>query len=198
MDKLRNFLTWSIENKEGLVVVIAIISPFSAAITAILAALISYRANITGPRTQREIAKQNFEISKEQLRFQRQQAEATLYGAYNQRWVDKFSEKAAELITSASEIQTIAGDRTSTKQMSEEVVNMLLKSNRSYQITLNETKLLVNESDKPEDFFKSVSELLLIEGYITKEIDAAQIRSIRLARTIIQNRLFSVKTYLEI
>ena len=196
MDRLHNFYDWVIRHKEGLSILVAATSPFTSSIFALIAAGISYRATITGPRIQRQIAEKSLETSREQLRFQRQQAEATLYGAYNQRWVDKFSEKAAELITSASEIQTISGDRKATRKMSEEVVNMLLKSNRSYQITLNETKLLVNENDQSDEFFRSVSELLLIEGYDAEKINAAQTRSVVLARSIIQGRLLSVKGHL--
>jgi len=182
---LHEFYVSVVIHQAGLLVLAAVISPPVSTIIS----LVGYRGVIRGQRVQRE-------ISRDQLRFQRQNAEATLYGAYNQRWVDKFTEKSAKLITSAAEIQRISAKREPTNQIEPEVLDMLLKSTRSHFVMLNETKLLVDENDSPEKFFQSVAHLVQIEGEDVDAINELESHSISLARAIIKNRLRSVREYL--
>ena len=185
MPWLHDFYVSLVIHKDGLLVLAAVLSPPVSAIIS----LVGYWGVIKGQRVQRQ-------ISDNQLRFQKQNAEATLYGAYNQKWVDKFTEKSAELITSAVEIQRISGKREPTEQLSPEVLDMLMKALRSHTITLNETKLLVNEDDFPDEFFHSVSQLVRFHGENVDAINEAESKSISLSRAIIRNRLLSVREHL--
>lgn len=96
-------------HKDGLLVLAAVASPF-----------ISAFAVITGPFIQRKIAEQSNRLNREQFAYQRKQTQATLQGNYNQRWADRFSEKAAEFIVNSGKIQRLQSSKTSATDRSSE------------------------------------------------------------------------------
>src|SRR5262249_20693845 len=81
-----------------LVAVAALVSPVIAVIGTVVAAFVSYRAVTTGPRIQREIAREQFALTSRQLALQERTAVANLLGAADQRWIEDFRETVAELV----------------------------------------------------------------------------------------------------
>jgi hypothetical protein len=93
-------LSWFAINKDAVIAMGALVSP----VTAVVAAMVSYRAVVTGPRIQREIARSQFELTGMQLALQERavalteaQMSATLLGAAEQKWIEDLRETIAEL-----------------------------------------------------------------------------------------------------
>jgi hypothetical protein len=79
----------------------ALISPA----TALVAAFVSYRAVITGPRIQREIAERQSALNNRQIELQQgslalatSQLRANLLGSYDQKWIEGFRDTLAEFM----------------------------------------------------------------------------------------------------
>ena len=92
---------WLKENKDAMLALAGLISPF----TALLAAFVSYRAVVTGPRIQREIAQEQYRLTNRQIAIQEatvalsdRKMRADLLGSYDQKWIDTFRATLAELI----------------------------------------------------------------------------------------------------
>jgi hypothetical protein len=95
-----SLLSWFATNKDAVIAMGALVSP----VTAVVAAMVSYRAVVTGPRIQREIARSQFELAGKQLALQERtvalteaQMSATLLGAAEQKWIEDLRETIAEL-----------------------------------------------------------------------------------------------------
>jgi hypothetical protein len=92
---------WLKENKDAMLALAGLISPF----TALLAAFVSYRAVVTGPRIQREIAQEQYRLTDRQIAVQEatvalsdRKMRADLLGSYDQNWIDTFRATLAELV----------------------------------------------------------------------------------------------------
>jgi hypothetical protein len=95
-----SLLSWFATNKDAVIAMGALVSP----VTAMVAAMVSYRAVVTGPRIQREIARSQFELTGKQLALQERavalteaQMSATLLGAAEQKWIEDLRGTIAEL-----------------------------------------------------------------------------------------------------
>ena len=90
------WVAWFKDNKDVLVAMGGLITPA----VAFVAALVSYRAVVTGPRIQLEIASR-------QLALQEKIASANLLGAVDQKWIEDFRETFIELHGSWQQLATI-------------------------------------------------------------------------------------------
>jgi hypothetical protein len=75
----------------------AFLAAFLAPVTAIIAAAVSYRAVVTGPRVQMRIAQQQNELAEKQFALTEQQALFASIGASEQKWISDFQEMLAHL-----------------------------------------------------------------------------------------------------
>ena len=96
---------WLKDNKDGVLALAALISPA----TAMIAAFVSYRAVVTGPRIQREIAQRQFDLNNRQIKLQEEtlalatrQLRANLLGSSDQKWIEAFRDTLAELMGTRS------------------------------------------------------------------------------------------------
>ena len=97
-------LDWFAANKDALIAVAALVSPVVAVVGGLISALVSYRAVVTGPRIQREIAREQFNLTTRQLELQERsialagaQVSANIVGASDQKWVEAIREVVAEI-----------------------------------------------------------------------------------------------------
>ena len=86
-------LTWAGKNKDALLALGASLAP----VTSIIAAAVSYRAVVTGPRVQMRIAQQQNELAEKQFALTEQQARVASIGASEQKWISDFQEMSARL-----------------------------------------------------------------------------------------------------
>ena len=97
-------LKWAGTNKDALLALGAFLAAFLAPVTAIIAAAVSYRAVVTGPRVQMRIAQQQNELAErqqalheKQFALTEQQLRFTIFGASQQKWISDFQEMLAHL-----------------------------------------------------------------------------------------------------
>jgi hypothetical protein len=97
---MADLLSWLADNKDALIAIAALVSP----VTAVPATFVSYRAVVTGPKTQLKIAGDQFAISSKQLALQERtvalteaQMSASLLGAADQKSIEDLRETVAEL-----------------------------------------------------------------------------------------------------
>jgi hypothetical protein len=97
-------LKWAGTNKDALLALGAFLAAFLAPVTAIIAAAVSYRAVVTGPRVQMRIAQQQNELAErqqalheKQFALTEQQARIASIGASEQKWISDFQEMLAHL-----------------------------------------------------------------------------------------------------
>jgi hypothetical protein len=64
------FFVWLKDNRDGVLALAALISPATVMLSVFVAAIVSYRAVVTGPRIQREIAQKQFELNNRQIELQ--------------------------------------------------------------------------------------------------------------------------------
>jgi hypothetical protein len=93
MPKFVEVLPWVATNKDALLALGAFLSP----VTAIIAAAVSYRAVVTGPKVQMRIAQQQNELAEKQFALTEQQARAVSIGALEQKWISDFQEMLGHL-----------------------------------------------------------------------------------------------------
>lgn len=166
-----NIYAWTVAHKEGLPVMAAVASPFVAAAVGLF------------------ISNRQLKASREQIRFQRQHAEATLHGSYNQRWADRFLEKAAEFIANALETQSIAGSRTPVENLSIDSIDNLIRLEKEGVILRNEVTLMLDENSFSEVFLRQVASVAKIKGHNVHDVSETHSVAIRFARLIINDRL---------
>jgi hypothetical protein len=82
-------LVWFKDNKDALIAIAALVSPVVAVIGTVIASIVSYRAVVTGPRIQREIARETFRMTRAQIT-------AGLYGTSDHQWIVDFRQGIAE------------------------------------------------------------------------------------------------------
>ena len=97
MPKFVEVLPWVATNKDALLALGAFLSP----VTAIIAAAVSYRAVVTGPKVQMRIAQQQNELAEKQFALTEQQARVASIGALEQKWISDFQEMLAHLFALA-------------------------------------------------------------------------------------------------
>jgi hypothetical protein len=93
MPKFVEVLPWVVTNKDALLALGAFLSP----VTAIIAAAVSYRAVVTGPKVQMRIAQQQNELAEKQFALTEQQARVASIGALEQKWISDFQEMLGHL-----------------------------------------------------------------------------------------------------
>jgi hypothetical protein len=93
MPKFVEVLPWVATNKDALLALGAFLSP----VTAIIAAAVSYRAVVTGPKVQMRIAQQQNELTEKQFALTEQQARVASIGALEQKWISDFQEMLGHL-----------------------------------------------------------------------------------------------------
>jgi hypothetical protein len=93
MPKFVEVLPWVATNKDALLALGALLAP----VTSIIAAAVSYRAVVTGPRIQMHIARQQNQLAEKQLALTEQQARFSSIGASEQKWISDFQEMLAHL-----------------------------------------------------------------------------------------------------
>ena len=93
MPKFVEVLPWVAANKDALLALGAFLSP----VTAIIAAAVSYRAVVTGPKVQMRIAQQQNELAEKQFALTEQQARVASIGALEQKWISDFQEMLGHL-----------------------------------------------------------------------------------------------------
>ena len=136
-------------------------------------------------------------MAEKTLDFQRKQAEAALRGAYTQRWVDRFSEKAAELIVSMSHIQLVKLKLSSVGDLHGEGSRRLLDSLVKTNTLLMEVAMMLEDNALSQAFTQSVADIQSTKTTNSDEVMAAQVTAGGIARTIISNRLGDVKIMFE-
>jgi hypothetical protein len=97
MPKFVEVLPWVATNKDALLALGAFLAP----ITSIIAAAVSYRAVVTGPRVQIRIAQQQNELAEKQFALTERQARFVSIGASEQKWISDFQEMLAHLFALA-------------------------------------------------------------------------------------------------
>ena len=113
----------------------------------------SYRAVITGPRIQREIAKRQSALSNRQVELQEgslalatRELRANLLGSYDQEWIDGFRDAPAELMG-------LVGERLPIIQARVQNPETGFRSDRLFEIVnragllINKIRLLLGSSD---------------------------------------------------
>jgi hypothetical protein len=92
MPKFVEVLPWLATHKDALLALGAFLAP----VTSIIAAAVSYRAVVTGPRVQMRIAQQQNELAERQLTMHErqfavteQQLRFTMFGAFEQKWISE-------------------------------------------------------------------------------------------------------------
>lgn len=97
-------LDWCAAHRDALIAVAALVSPLVAVGGTLISAVVSYRAVVTGPRIQREIAQQQFRLTNRQLDLQERtialteaQISANLVGIADQKWIEGFRDAIAQL-----------------------------------------------------------------------------------------------------
>jgi hypothetical protein len=93
MPKFVEVLPWVATNKDALLALGAFLSP----VTAIIAAAVSYRAVVTGPKVQMRIAQQQNELAEKQFALTEQQARSASIGTSEQKWISDFQGMLAHL-----------------------------------------------------------------------------------------------------
>jgi hypothetical protein len=93
MPKFVEVLPWVATNKDALLALGAFLAP----VTSIIAAAVSYRAVVTGPKVQMRIAQQQNELAEKQFALTEQQARFASIGASEQKWISDFQEMLAHL-----------------------------------------------------------------------------------------------------
>jgi hypothetical protein len=105
MPKFVEVLPWAATNKNALLALGAFLAP----VTSIIAAAVSYRAVVTGPRVQIRIAKQQNKLAErqqalheKQFALTEQQLRFAIFGASEQKWISDFQEMLANLFELAN------------------------------------------------------------------------------------------------
>jgi hypothetical protein len=93
MPKFVEVLPWVAANKDALLALGAFLAP----VTSIIAAAVSYRAVVTGPRVQMRIAQQQNELAEKQFALTEQQVRVASIGVSEQKWISDFQEMLAHL-----------------------------------------------------------------------------------------------------
>jgi hypothetical protein len=89
-------LKWLSINKVAMIALAALVSPLIAILGGLVSSVVSYRAVVTGPRIQREIADR-------QIRLTSSQMTASLFGAAVHKWIDDFRETFSLLLSLINE-----------------------------------------------------------------------------------------------
>jgi hypothetical protein len=79
-------LKWLSINKDAMIALAALVSPLIAILGGLVSSVVSYRAVVTGPRIQREIADRQFRLTSSQMT-------ASLFGAADHKWIDDFGKQ---------------------------------------------------------------------------------------------------------
>lgn len=186
MKWLSGFYGWMVEHKDGLLVFAAITSP-----------LISAFAVITGPFVQRRIAEQNTKLNREQFGFQQKQAQASFYGPYNQKWADRFAEKAAQLIVNAGKIQTIRAAKSSATGVSSQDYEKLERLRDENKILHVEIFIMLEKSKLTDELIEAISNIGELKERDVKMLVPLIDKASMAARQIVNARLSDVKQILE-
>ena len=197
-DNLTAIVSWLKDNKDGLGALASLLAPM----VAIIAALVIYRAVITGPKTQLAISKQYFqlserqmeisnrqidlqrqqalEISNRQIDLQRQQTHANLFGTYEQKWIDNFREKTAEALllmqicnNSAERMARCILEAPNASHTEFEKYEILVPGfQKSYVLTQN-IRLMLDSEDKLHKRFVQSYSVLWDSQFVHHEYDTA-------------------------
>ena len=140
---------WLKDNKDGVLALAALISPA----TAMIAAFVSYRAVVTGPRIQREIAQRQFDLNNRQIKLQEEtlalatrQLRANLLGSSDQKWIETFRDTLAELMGLVREKLPIMEARKQNPEvgfMSDRLLELMARAG----LLINKIRLLLGSSD---------------------------------------------------
>jgi hypothetical protein len=110
MPKFVEVLQWGANNKDALLAYAAFLAP----VTSIIVGLVSYRAVVTGPRTQLQIAKEQSKLTERQLALQEKQFQTTLhqlqytvFGATEQKWIDDFRDTLGQMFAISDPTATL-------------------------------------------------------------------------------------------
>lgn len=167
---------WLRDNKDGVLALAALISPA----TALVAAFVSYRAVITGPRIQHEIAKRQsvsnnrqIELQQESLALATRQLRANLLGSYDQKWIEGFRDALAELTG-------LVGERVPIIQARKENPEVGFRSDRLLEIgdravlLINKIRLLLGSSDtRAATFIRELRKWLFVAD-LTESADIGE------------------------
>jgi hypothetical protein len=140
---------WLRDNKDGVLALAALISPA----TALVATFVSYRAVITGPRIQREIADRQSAFNNRQIELQQgslalatRQLRANLLGSYDQKWIEGFTDALAELTGLVTEMLPIMQTREQHPEADfrpDRVLEILARAS----LLINKIRLFLGSSD---------------------------------------------------
>jgi hypothetical protein len=124
-------LKWAGTNKDALLALGAFLAAFLAPVTAIIAAAVSYRAVVTGPRVQMRIAQQQNELAERQQALHEKQFELTkqqlrfaIFGASEQKWISDFQEMLGYLFDVAFRSSIIRGTLQKLPELNTELVEL--------------------------------------------------------------------------
>jgi hypothetical protein len=98
-------LDWFHDNKDAVLAIAALSSPLVAMVGTIIAAVVSFRAVTTGPRIQREIARDTIRMTQAQIT-------AGLYGAADHQWITDFRAAIAEALAIILQVHVLPPDES--------------------------------------------------------------------------------------
>src|SRR3954464_8686574 len=109
-EKVPKPIEWLTTHKDALLALGAFLAP----LTSIIAAAVSYRAVVTGPRIQLQIAKQQndlanrqHELNERQFELSFRQARSPIVSAMEERWITEFQITLSDLFSGAAKLQNI-------------------------------------------------------------------------------------------
>lgn len=155
---------WLRDNKDGALALAALISPA----TALVAAGVSYRAVITGPRIQREIAERQSALTSRQIELQERtlalatrQLRANLLGSSAQKSIEAFRDALAEFIGVVGEKLPIMAARIEHPESGFRTDRLLELMARG-ELLINQIRLLLGSWDAQGAFTLELRKWLVV------------------------------------
>jgi hypothetical protein len=163
-----HMLEWFATNKEAMIAIAALISPIVAVAGTVLASIVSYRAVVTGPRVQREISREQFELTSRQLDLQERAMAANLLGTADQKWIEDFRVAIAELEGWVTEQGLIVDTQKKTGNPNYDI-DRLLEITRQVEPVIAKVRLMVGQTS-PNMPLVAVVRQWLVAGDMTKRV----------------------------
>jgi hypothetical protein len=197
---LNECFDWLASHKDGVISLAALISPLMA----LVAAMVSFRAVVTGPKIQLQIAQQQFNLNERQLTIQSKAVElqgkqisANLMGAYDQKWISEFRDTMAEAIATLGQFRLQKGVQRQMEMSGQEFnMDAYIGVQTKSDILIQRVKFLLEDDYTiHSDLFMKLMELSLVDrpdvNYSAKE---SEIHTMAIA--IIRERRNRIAAYM--
>jgi hypothetical protein len=153
-------MSWFRDNKDALIAVAALVAPLLAVIGTIISAIVSYRAVVTGPRIQREIARDTIRMTQAQIT-------SGLYGAADHQWIVDFRAAIAQVISVSAEHFLVPDDKRAQR---------MPELGRELEMLAIRIQLMVSPPEDGEEFRELIRKMI---GANEQEEDAKNPRRIK-------------------